>query len=455
MALNKEDKNFKTLINKEFTSATRKFYQEEGTDTINVHAREVWTQEVDETPATAVSDGVALYHTSQSLTADPTYPTEAYSFVSGGIEQRNFISDKYGSSYEVELYDDSDTRIYKTDSIDWLFDYKTGILNIGSPSEVTSNGYSTPFKVNVYQYVGVVLSQSVGPDGIISAEWDGSRTGDASITGSLYVTETVSGSSVEATQITGSVVSGSYFYGDGSGLTGVGGLPGGISTSIQFNSTGSISGSADLTFEYNTGLMSLTGTLHATNITGSIVSASYFYGDGTGITGVTAEWDGSHVGDASITGSLYVTETISGSALTGSSVEATQITGSIVSASNFYGDGSGITGVTAEWDGSHNGDAEITGSLTIKDGHMNMTSSGGTNYMRGYMGFPRIQEVSSSGGIDPMAQELYDNKSLYLGYAVYILTGSDSALDGTFAQSGKFYFNEKGTWFASPFYVAS
>jgi hypothetical protein len=47
---------------------------------------------------------------------------------------------------------------------------------------------------------------------------------------------------------------------------------------------------------------------------------------------------------------------ISGSALSASLA---------ISASAFYGDGSNLSGVTAEWDGSHNGNAEITGSLTI------------------------------------------------------------------------------------------
>lgn len=42
-----------------------------------------------------------------------------------------------------------------------------------------------------------------------------------------------------------------------------------------------------------------------------------FVGDGTNITGVTAEWDGSHNGNASITGSLNVTSTISASNFTG------------------------------------------------------------------------------------------------------------------------------------------
>ena len=79
----------------------------------------------------------------------------------------------------------------------------------------------------------------------------------------------------------------------------------------------------------------LTGsTVEATSITGSIISASNFYGDGSGITGVTAEWDGSHTGDASITGSLYVTQTISGSTITGSTIEATDITVSDGTVSN-------------------------------------------------------------------------------------------------------------------------
>jgi hypothetical protein len=50
---------------------------------------------------------------------------------------------------------------------------------------------------------------------------------------------------------------------------------------------------------------------HSGSFTGS------FTGDGTNITGVTAEWDGSHNGNASITGSLAVTGTISGSNFTG------------------------------------------------------------------------------------------------------------------------------------------
>lgn len=45
-----------------------------------------------------------------------------------------------------------------------------------------------------------------------------------------------------------------------------------------------------------------------------------FSGDGSNITGVVGEWDGSHLGDASITGSLTVTGAISGSIVSSSGV---------------------------------------------------------------------------------------------------------------------------------------
>ena len=68
-------------------------------------------------------------------------------------------------------------------------------------------------------------------------------------------------------------------------------------------------------------------TFTQTYNTGSFTGS--FVGDGTNITGVTAEWDGTHVGNAEITGSLIVTGGVTGS-----------FTGS------FIGDGSGLTGVS-------------------------------------------------------------------------------------------------------------
>jgi hypothetical protein len=69
----------------------------------------------------------------------------------------------------------------------------------------------------------------------------------------------------------------------------------------------------DNNFRYFTGSHAITGSL----IVSTAVTASAFAGDGSGLTGVTGEWDGSHNGNASITGSLTVTAGITAN-LTGS-----------------------------------------------------------------------------------------------------------------------------------------
>ena len=119
----------------------------------------------------------------------------------------------------------------------------------------------------------------------------------------------------------------------------------------------------------NNGSLGFSSTLNLTSITASAFSGSYT-GDGTNITGVTAEWDGSHLGDASITGSLTVTDTISGSF-----VGDGNLTGSFTG--SFIGDGSGLTGVISEWDGTLNGNAEITGSIIVTS---NTTLGGGVTF---------------------------------------------------------------------------
>lgn len=59
------------------------------------------------------------------------------------------------------------------------------------------------------------------------------------------------------------------------------------------------------------------------------------------------------------TGSLFISGGIEVSGGIADFSQTTQVTGS------FVGDGSGLTGVTAEWDGTHVGNAEISGSLIV------------------------------------------------------------------------------------------
>ncbi len=67
----------------------------------------------------------------------------------------------------------------------------------------------------------------------------------------------------------------------------------------------------DDNFRYFTGSHSITGSL----IVSGAVTASFFSGNGSGLTGVTGDWDGSLNGNASITGSLIVTAGVTASLL--------------------------------------------------------------------------------------------------------------------------------------------
>ena len=72
-----------------------------------------------------------------------------------------------------------------------------------------------------------------------------------------------------------------------------------------------------------------------------------FQGDGSGITGILGGWDGSHLGNSSITGSF----TVSGSGTSVNFIEVENGTsGSFFGtfSGSFYGDGSGLTGLTAD-----------------------------------------------------------------------------------------------------------
>ena len=109
--------------------------------------------------------------------------------------------------------------------------------------------------------------------------------------------------------------------------------------------------------------------LHSGSFSGS------FQGDGSGITGVTGEWDGSHLGDASITGSFTVSGSNSSvnflgaeSGVSGSFSGSFQGNSSGSFSGSYVGDGSQLTGVTSEWDGTLNGEP-LSGMVLIMGMH--------------------------------------------------------------------------------------
>ena len=154
------------------------------------------------------------------------------------------------------------------------------------------------------------------------------------------------------------------------------------------------------------------------------VSGSFsgsFKGDGSNLTGVTADWDGSRNGNASITGSL----TVSGSSNVVDFTNVAAISGSTFSGS-FVGDGSGLTGVTAEWDGTRNGDANITGSLIVSGA---LDVGGAVTVASSYPGSPGVELIHVHSSSLSSTTTLYtfpiNGSTNYTGFkADYSLTNS-------------------------------
>lgn len=90
----------------------------------------------------------------------------------------------------------------------------------------------------------------------------------------------------------------------------------GVDKSVQFltgavdsNGIGISSGSANFIFDYDNSVLELTGDMSASGL----VSASFFYGDGSNLTNVGSGEGFPFTGDAVITGTLHVTNAITAS----------------------------------------------------------------------------------------------------------------------------------------------
>ena len=105
---------------------------------------------------------------------------------------------------------------------------------------------------------------------------------------------------------------------------------------------------------------------------------------------------------------------------TGSFTNSGSITANAFSGS-FSGDGSGLTGVTGEWDGTHVGDAQITGSLVL-------SGSGDTN-------LNVLGNITASGKISGSTSVISSNvtvTNLSSGRVVYTSTNGRLASDTAF-----------------------
>ena len=200
MSLNKTDLAFKKLINRQFTTPNRAFYQEVGANTLEIDSGMVYTSTISASRAAAISASVVrivrcvltkdysgtVSTSSYYMISGSGYSVDASNYnanftslganfftISSSYVQRNFLSEKYGSQYIVEVRDSSGTQLSSDSSINWYFDYKSGVLHVADPSPSI-----LPYSITASQYIGsflsdAVLDESVGTPEMYGALGDG------------------------------------------------------------------------------------------------------------------------------------------------------------------------------------------------------------------------------------------------------------------------------------------
>ena len=202
MSWTKEDRSFKILINKRVTDSTKAYYEEVGTDTLDLHLSELKVANVyitDSDPTgernTFITNGDLTYYDKLVLTEDTSVAgQQSYFAFDMGNRIADWIGPKYNApneaptdGYFVELFDNNDNQIFPTNSVDWFFDYQTGILTMNG----STSSFAKPFKISGYAYTGTkgiiaISSIEATTSGTVITYTDGS-------TDSLPIVRSVSG----------------------------------------------------------------------------------------------------------------------------------------------------------------------------------------------------------------------------------------------------------------------
>ena len=172
------DRLWKWMFNRARGTSSAAFYEENIPTTFDVHASEVYAEQIPVTPPATTTSVVKKYYTAGeggdgwiTLTCDRKYNgnrvwvtlntfNAAWSSGSGDVTQivKNFVAPKYGAAYLVRVYDGTGTEIPILDASSWLFDYKAGVLTFESDRTETGLTTTACIKIKVYQYIGKMLT---------------------------------------------------------------------------------------------------------------------------------------------------------------------------------------------------------------------------------------------------------------------------------------------------------
>ena len=171
------DRLFKWMMNKARGDSNGQYYEENIPTVVDVHASDIYAQAISNTPPASSNGVIKKWYTGDvgmlTLTCDKKYNgnrvwvalnswSSSWSSGSGDVTKimKNFVSPKYGSGYVVQVYDGSGNQISLLDASSWLFDYKAGVLTFEADRTETGSTTASCIKLQVYQYVGNMLSQA-------------------------------------------------------------------------------------------------------------------------------------------------------------------------------------------------------------------------------------------------------------------------------------------------------
>lgn len=174
----KIDALFKAFVGKARTSTNKQFFEETIPTAYDVHAKDVYLEDIPSIPP-ADTAGVVKKYTKLVLTKDisvannlawvalPSHQTNWSSGSATNIDQilKNFISPKYGAGYVVKVFKGDGTRIPELDATDWLFDYKSGVLTFSNNPGNDGSTVEKSIYIEVYQYVGKTASDGISHAG--------------------------------------------------------------------------------------------------------------------------------------------------------------------------------------------------------------------------------------------------------------------------------------------------
>jgi hypothetical protein len=268
----------------------------------------VWTSsgDIPATPPTNTTSLVQVYKDGggggYSPTVECTEDLTAPDNQTWKTNLTNWVPTQFGDNYLVQVYvansgnttpQTSGTKLFAAGSGNddtWFFDYQAGILNFNGaniPSQITGGITGKSIYIVGYRYVGPFGVGGSTPTQIVSGT---SNVSVVSSGGNVSVgvggTGNVAVFSTTGVSVTGNIT-GNYFIGNGSQLTGIS-TSGGSNISngtsnvniatANGNVTIGVAGTSNVAVFTNTGV-SLTGN----------VTANYFVGNGSALTSVMAD----------------------------------------------------------------------------------------------------------------------------------------------------------------------